>query len=136
MSNHTHTKLTACTSNTNAHKNSLSCGSAGCRIPDSPSRKQVHLLYSRIEMVPSKDYVGVSLFITDIRHVAPLVDHEGALEFNDHSAVLIHTRRLHAHDADIRTRLRFAFLENFASGVNRVAFEHRVGKPNFIPRQI
>src|SRR5436189_5622592 len=70
------------------------------------------------------------------RSVPALPHHEGPRELDHGLAGLIDARRLHAHDADLRPRLRFARLEHFAPRIYRVALEERIGQPHLVPAEI
>ena len=55
------------------------------------------------------------------------VDHDGALESDHGLAILVVTGGLHGDDADLRTGLRLALLQDLRLGVDGVALEDWAG---------
>jgi hypothetical protein len=64
------------------------------------------------------------------------VNHKGALEFNDHNAILVDASCLDLHDPDVWARFGLPFLENLAARVNGVSFKYGIVSRNLIPAQI
>src|SRR5580700_11901753 len=65
-----------------------------------------------------------------------LVNHDGALEFDDHSSILFEARGLEAHYSYIRSGLRFAFLENLTLRIQSIPIEKRIRQAHLVPAQI
>src|ERR671912_2706654 len=73
---------------------------------------------------------------SDLWGMVPLVDHDGALELDDRSPVLVVAGGIYHHDADVRARARLALLQDLAPGVDRIPLEDRRRHPYLVPAEV
>src|SRR5262249_27863773 len=76
------------------------------------------------------------LWLRDGRNVSALIDHHGAGELDDDAAILLVARSLYLHNAHAGARSGIALFQDLTAGINRVAFEERVGQANLVPAQV